>query len=880
MIATYRLQLEPRFGFSEVVDAIPFLRNLGISHLYLSPISEARAGSTHGYDVIDHNLIRHELGGTEGWEKLVAAARDAGLKIILDFVPNHAGVGPHNETWQNVLAFGQHSPYADFFDIDWNPLEESLQGKVLLPFLGQPYGQCLNDGEIKLIKYGRTFRASYGEHNFALAPFTYAEILATAMDHHERSDLYFDLKEIQEGYAALTPEDVRRAEMLEARLDRLAQEVNWELVLANFTGPVLHGILEKQNWRLAYWKAASYEINYRRFFDVNGLFALRIQNDEVFWDTHQLVSELLGCDEVAGLRIDHIDGLFDPQAYLERLRELGAKHVWVEKILAPSETIPEAWAVEGTTGYEFMNDTMSVLLQPSGFDAIIRTYQRFVQDSESFRETVRDSKRLVMEVSLASELHRLAYGLNRLCKSDYHTRDFAMGALREALAELIAALDRYRTYLPYEQESAKKVVQAAVQRARQKTPSFEPSIYDFILKVINGDLPEPLLETQRGWVGRLQQYCSAVAAKGVEDTTFYRYMPLVALNEVGGVPLVGEQPIQAFHSHARFRLRYHPLNMLATATHDHKRGEDTRMRLIGLTELPEMWDETLRGLSRIGDLYCNMQGPSRQDQYLFYQILVALWPAASSADLGSRLWEYMQKATRESKRETSWNNQNASYESALETFVHGVVSDSQLPAIIEPLANNLARIGFYNSLSQLILKCISPGVPDFYQGTELLDLSLVDPDNRRAVDFQHRQNLLNEAQGLIEQCDGGKIASLLECCCERAKMYFTASLLKTRRDHNELLIAGSYRELEVRDGHQEHWIVFAREYENTAIIAVVPRLHGTWEESTSGRIDLDESLRGRAWTDCLTGAELKFEDIMELEKLPLRWAVLFSGATN
>ncbi len=880
MIATYRLQLEPTFGFSSVISAIPYLCRLGISHLYLSPISEARVGSTHGYDVINHNLINPELEGAEGWEALLEAARRSGLKIILDFVPNHAGVGPHNERWQNVLAFGQISRFANFFDIDWNPLEESLRGKVLLPFLGQPYGQCLNEGAIQLIKYGRTFRASYGEHNFALAPFTYAEVLSSAMRQHERSNLYFDLKELQEGYAALSPQDVRRAEMLEARLDRCAQEVNWETVLASFSGTKLHEILEKQNWRLAYWKAASYEINYRRFFDVNGLFALRIQNDEVFWDTHQLISELLGRDEVEGLRIDHVDGLFDPQAYLDRLRELGARHVWVEKILAAGETLPDGWAVEGTTGYEFMNDTMQVLLQPAGFEAISRTYQRFVQDGESFRETARDSKRLVMETSLASELHRLAYELNRLCKADYHTRDFAMGALREALAELIAALDRYRTYLPYGQDLAKEVMHAAAQRAMQKTPSFEPSIYDFILKVIHGDLPEQLLETQQAWVGRFQQYCSAVAAKGVEDTTFYRYMPLVALNEVGGAPIVGEQPIQAFHSHARFRLRYHPLNMLATATHDHKRGEDTRMRLIALTELPEMWDESLRALIRIGDAHCNMHGPSRHDQYLFYQILAATWPAADSAELGKRLSEYMLKATRESKRQTSWNNQNTNYESALETFVSGVVADNQLATTIEPLAKNLARIGFYNSLSQLVLKCVSPGVPDFYQGTELLDLSLVDPDNRRAVNFHHREELLSEALQIADNGEASKISALLETCSEGAKMYFTSRLLNLRRDQQDLLMSGSYRELGVSDCSAEHWIVFAREFEGAAIIALVPRLHRSEDTSASGRVELDEKLNGRAWVDCFTGMQFKFDNRVSIQELPLRWAVLYSGATN
>ena len=325
MIATYRLQLEPNFGFAEVERIVPYLQQLGVSHLYLSPITEARQGSTHGYDVVDHNVIRKELGGEEAWESLLAAVRKAGLKIIIDFVPNHAGVGPHNEAWQNVLAFGQHSEFANYFDIDWTPLEDSLQGKVLLPFLGKPYGECLDAGEIKLIKYGSTFRASYGEHNFAISPRTYVEILEAAMAQNERADVYFDLKELKESYASLAADDVHRAEMLERRLDRIADRVDWSAALATFDNEAIHQILEKQNWRLAYWKAASYEINYRRFFDVNGLFALRIQDDEVFWSSHRLISEILGHAEIEGLRIDHIDGLYDPQAYLHQLRDLGAK---------------------------------------------------------------------------------------------------------------------------------------------------------------------------------------------------------------------------------------------------------------------------------------------------------------------------------------------------------------------------------------------------------------------------------------------------------------------------------------------------------------------------------------------------------------------------
>ncbi len=873
MIATYRLQLEPKFGFAEVVQIVPYLQRLGISHLYLSPITEAKEGSTHGYDVIDHNAIRDQLGGEKGWHILLATVRDAGLKIIIDIVPNHAGVGPHNEAWQNVLAFGKHSKFAEYFDIDWSPLEDSLHDKVLLPFLGKPYGQCLDDGEISIVKYGSTFRASYGEHNFALSPVSYACLLAAAMPLHERSDLYFDIKDLQEGYRSLTPEDVPRAEMLERRLDQIADQVNWEATLATFTGTALHELLEQQNWRLAYWKAASYEINYRRFFDVNGLFALRVQDDEVFWSSHTLVSELLAVDVVDGLRVDHVDGLFDPQAYLQRLHDLGARHVWVEKILAAGETLPDEWRVEGTTGYEFMNDAMNVLADAVGLESIIRTYHRFVQDNDSYEKITRESKHLVMEYSLSSELHRLAYGLNRLCKADYHTRDFALGALREALVELIAAIGRYRTYLPYGFEAAEKVVQTAVQLAIQRTPSFEPTIYSFIAKVILGDLPEQLLESQQAWVGRFQQYCSAVAAKGVEDTTFYRYVPLIALNEVGGEPLVGEQPLQAFHSHARFRARYRPLSLLATATHDHKRGEDTRMRLIALTEFPDLWDETLRSLAKIGEAHSSLHTPSRHDQYLLFQVLLATWFGHEPSDYFDRLWTYMQKAARESKQKTSWNNPNEHYEKALKSFVSNLLSHEELPAAIAPLAQKIAQVGLRNSISQLVLKFTTPGVPDIYQGCELLDLSLVDPDNRRPVDYSLRTQFLHDCLTGCEAKQKLNFEQQIESIDESIKMFFLARLLHLRTAHTELFKSGSYQELKVNGPDSNHWIAFSRQLDNEVIAVIVPRLNSV--QRMDAHIELDARLHGQNWTELLSQIGHRFSETVDVALLPQPWAVLY-----
>lgn len=878
MIATYRLQLLPGFDFSEVEKLVPYLKWLGVSHLYLSPVTEARAGSTHGYDVIHHNAIREEFGGREGFERLLAVVREADLELILDYVPNHAGVGPYNEAWQHVLAYGRHSEYARYFDIDWDPLEQTLQGKVLLPFLGQSYGQALDTGKISIIWQDGRFYAAYFDNRFALSPASYADILAVAMTHHERTDVYFDLKDLQEAYASLSPAEVQRAEMLERRLQASAGDMDWEPILDEFQGETLHQLLEQQNWRLAYWKAASYEINYRRFFDINGLVALRMEDDEVFWNAHRMLGELMTQEGIAGVRIDHIDGLFDPEAYLERLRELGTRHIWVEKILAPGETVPECWPVDGTTGYEFMNDVMKVLLAPEGLESIVRTYGRFVPEGQTFKEVTRESKLLVMETSLSSELYRLSYQLNRLCKADYHTRDFALGALREALSEIIAALDRYRTYLPYDQETARDVIEKVAYRARQQTPAFEPSIYDFIADIILGEIPEHVKDQQQAWVGRFQQYTAPVAAKGVEDTSFYRYLPLVALNEVGGDPEVGQQPVQAFHSHARFRAQRYPRNLLATATHDHKRGEDTRMRLITLTEVPDQWDETLRALSSIGESHRGLHGPSRYDEYLFYQSLVALWEGSDHGALCDRLWQYMQKASRESKRQTSWNNPNEGYEKDLEAFVRGVFEDARLPEAIQPLAVLVAERGFFNSLSQLVLKFTVPGVPDLYQGCELLDLSLVDPDNRTPVDYERRRTLLEELQGLLNQPDSETLCAMVSARDETAKFFLTARLLRLRAEHRELFNNGSYRDLELQGPDTDHWLVFAREMEDAAMVVVVPRFPATWADRHEARIVLDDELAGREWNEALTDTTLRVESELDLRSLPTPWGVLRSTA--
>lgn len=877
MTATYRLQLRPEFGFAEAEAILPYLDRLGVSHLYLSPITEARAGSTHGYDVVDHNRISEALGGREGFDRLAAACAARGLGIVLDWVPNHAGVGPGNVYWQDMLAYGPHSPTARFFDVDWHPLKRNLHDKVLLPFLGAPYGEALDAGEIGLSYDDGRFYATYYDSRFALSPSTYAALLDAALPAHEREDAYFDLKDLAEAYRGVEPHEREKAEALRRRLLALAERADVAAGLADVTGDALHDLLDRQLWRLASWKTAGHDINYRRFFDINGLVALRMEDPDVFWDAHQLLGELLAQDGVHGVRIDHVDGLFDPHGYLEHLRELGAQHVWVEKILAPDEPLPPEWPTEGTTGYEFMNAVVHLVLREDGLEALDAVWRRAVPAAPSWDETVHASKALVMETSLPGELARLATGLNRISESDYHTRDFTLGALREALEEIVAAFDRYRTYLPYDAEDARAVVRRAIIRAKMQTPATEHSVYDFIGRVVLGETeaPEALAEPVRQWVGRFQQYTAPVAAKGVEDTAFYRYARLLALNEVGGEPAHGALAPKGFHADAAARAERYPHNLLATATHDHKRGEDTRLRLAALTEIPDTWAAAVDALDIATRGFCGDRGPSPLDRYVVYQTLAALWtppPAADAAayraDLADRLWDYVQKATREAKLATNWLNPDEAYEADLEAFVRAAVADDGVAEALAPVAEQVAALGLRSTFTQTVLKLTSPGVPDLYQGTETLDLSLVDPDNRRPVDYDLRQQTLDALAAHLDAPDADAVRAMLEGGDAQAKPYLVARLLQLRRERPEVF-EGGYRPLPIEGDGADEWLAFARtDADGPALVTVVPRFATSAPGAT---VELPGS---GPWLEWLSGEEVGGSRTVAVGDLPLPWSVL------
>ena len=881
MTATYRLQLTPEFGFAEVEALVPYLRELGVSHLYLSPITEARPGSTHGYDVIDHNSVREAFGGREGFESLRETAVEAGLGLVLDFVPNHAGVGPANEAWQDVLAYGRHSAYAHHFDVDWTPLKPELQGKILLPFLGTTYGAALDDGEITLTYEDGRFAAAYYEHRFALSPRTYPPILDALLPAYERTEAYFDLQELRDAFADLAPDARERAEALCRRLEAVDVPFDAETLNDALDRPALHELLEDQHWRLAYWKTAGREINYRRFFTINDLVGLRMEDEDLFWGAHRLLGDLLAEDGVDGVRIDHVDGLFDPHEYLDRLRDLGADRIWVEKILAPGETLPDDWPVEGTTGYDFLNDAMGVLLHDDGEDALNRIYRRTVPDAASFDEHVYHSKSLVIGQTLTSELSRLAYGLDRLSEADYHTRDVTLTALREALKEVVAALDRYRTFLPYDEETAHEVIDEALHRARRRNPAAEPTVFDFVERAILGALREDLQADQRAWVGRFQQYTGPVAAKGIEDTAFYRYNRLTALNEVGGDPGTFGTHDHAVHARNRFRAREYPESLLTTATHDHKRGADTRLRLLALAEVPDRWGEIVPVLDAVGDEYRGAHGPSRNDAYLFYQTLAALWcddtgtPRRGDArtDLADRLASYVVKAAREAKQQTSWINPNEDYEADLDAFVRGVTTDAKTPDLLDDVSGTLAEAGFATRLSQLTLKGTAPGVPDVYRGTEGADLSLVDPDNRRPVDWARRRSALDDLAPLLDDPSPDAVRSLFDGPDPRAYLYLTARLLRWRRAHPELAAAKGYADLSPTGEGQDDWFAFARftgpeDAPDAALLTVVARHPLTRDPDAPATLPLPDPLADRTWTDVLTGASLDAASAIDVQSVP------------
>jgi (1->4)-alpha-D-glucan 1-alpha-D-glucosylmutase len=867
--ATYRLQLHAGFTFRDATALVPYLADLGVSHVYSSPILRARPGSRHGYDIIDHNAFNPEIGTAEDFAAFVSALRARGLGLIVDFVPNHMGIGSENRWWLDVLEWGEASPYAAYFDIDWRPLRDGMRGKVLLPFLGEPYGQALSSGHI-VLGYDRPagFALRYFEHRFPLAPATYASLLADA-SNPELAVVAGDFERL----SLATQAEVRAAgRELVGRLAELAEQPDvvrtLETIVERFNADPqrLDALILQQHFRLAYWRVAGDEINYRRFFDINSLAALRIENAQCFADTHQLIFELLSRGDVDGLRIDHIDGLFDPIGYCDLLRSrselLGHEpYLVVEKILARHETLRERWRIDGTTGYEYLALITGLLINADAEARVDRIYKRFTGRGERFAEAAYSARRFVMKTALAGELNVLAQGLDRIAQADVNSRDFTLLGLRRALQEVIACFPVYRTYARTGEmtDDDRRDIDWAIGLARKYDRQSEPSVYDFIGSVLKSPAGRDPSEGERARIDlamRFQQYTAPLSAKGIEDTAFYRYQRLIALNEVGGDPAHFGHSVAAFHQENLLRSRHRPHGMLTTATHDTKRGEDARVRIAVLSEMPHAWESSVRKWAQLNArrrvVVDGSAAPDRNDEYFIYQTLVGSWPLelfeesdlSIAAEFLGRLEVYLVKALREAKRHSSWARPNEAYESATLTFARRILDRSHRSPFIEDFSrfvHGVARFGMYNGLTQTVLRVMGPGVPDTYQGCEFWDLSFVDPDNRRPVDYGVRARRLAALRESHAKLGGKQVSrELLDTWTDGSlKLYVMWRLLSWRRANPEAFEAGAYRPVEVSGRFSEHLCAFAMRQ----AIVVVPRLVARMLGSS------DRQPLGEAWED-------------------------------
>jgi len=909
--ATYRLQFNSEFTFRDGERLVPYLAALGISHVYASPYLKARSGSTHGYDIVDHSALNPEIGSRDEYDRFLETLHRHGLGQILDLVPNHMGVGgADNGWWLHVLEHGQSSPYAEYFDIDWDPVKEELRDKVLVPVLDAHYGAALESGglEVRFDSGEGSFSVWFYEHRLPIDPRTYPLILngdetPLARDAVLNSEWHALLGALENLPSRNDPDPGQRSRRLRQAADckrRLAalyaeSETLREFLPARLRAlngtpgesssfDALHRLLESQAYRTAWWRVAADDINYRRFFDINDLAALRMENPPVFEDTHRLVGELLAAGALDGLRIDHPDGLYDPPSYLRALRERLRRgqpedfYLVVEKILAPYERLPEHWPVHGTTGYEFAYLTDHLLLDPGGETSLTRTYQRFLGEPAGFEELLYDCKLLIIRSQLSSEITVLSNLADGIAQADRHTRDFTLNGLRDALIEVVANFPVYRTYVGDDGpgDDDRRYIHWAVARAKKRNQAKDPLIFDFLQQLMLGEGPGALRGAVRRFSVRMQQYTAPVMAKSMEDTAFYRYNRLVSLNEVGGEPQHFALSVNAFHHANRERCERWPHAMLASSTHDTKRSEDVRARLNALSELPVEWRRHVGRWRRINRAKAaeldTGRAPSRNDEYLIYQTLLGVWPLHDPDQeeldrLRQRLSDYMIKAVREAKARSSWINPDEEYEQGILNFVAALLRAPRTAFLTDfaPLAERIARLGLYNSLVQTALKLTVPGVPDIYQGNELWTFRLVDPDNRQPVDYALRARLVEDMER--RAAEGGQEAlqsELLENLTDgRAKLYLTWRLLHFRRRHAALFRDGDYTPLSILGERQEHVCGFLRTRGDEYLAVVVPLrmaslmsapgeppLGGAWNDTA---VQLPESVLPARWTNVLTG---------------------------
>ncbi|CAN5857532.1 malto-oligosyltrehalose synthase [soil metagenome] len=858
LFATYRVQLTPEFDFASAAHIVPYLAELGISHLYCSPYLQAATGSNHGYDVVDPTRVNEEIGGEAGRRRLVQALQESGLGQVVDMVPNHMAIGDRaNRWWWDVLENGRASPYARYFDVDWNPPEVKLRNRVLMAILGDHYGRIVEAGEIRVVRDRAEFTLAYHEHLLPLSPPSLEGLLSAAARHCSNTELeslaaaFGRLPKSTESDEDLVHERIRDKEVLKDRLmslmeadSEVLEAVDTALEVLNGTPDAVDDLLQRQNYRLAYWKTAVQDLDYRRFFDVDTLVGVRNEDPEVFADTHRLILGWVKTGDVAGLRIDHPDGLRDPQGYLQRLSDQ-APGAWivVEKILEPGERLPETWPVAGTTGYDFLNRLTGLFIDGSNESVITALYRELTGESGDWDEVVLERKHQVLREVLTADLTRLTGLFVEICERHRRYRDYTRYELSQALREVLASFPVYRTYIrpgdPASWQDLRHVVES-VEAAKNRRGDLDPELFGFLegLLLLQASIPEsrrpvpPEIEL----VMRFQQLSGPVMAKGVEDTAFYNYNRFVALNEVGGDPGRFGLPVDEFHAACRVAQECYPTSMLDTSTHDTKRSEDVRARLALLSEMPDAWAVAVRRWMSHNDGY-RAGLVDRNIEYLLYQVLVGAWPLTKD-----RTVAYIQKASREAKTHTSWLAPNPAYDEALVGFVHFLFDDAEFQRTMAAFVAPLIAPGRVNSLSQTLVKLTAPGVPDIYQGTELEDLSLVDPDNRRPVDYGRRVALLRELDGL-------KVDDILARAAEGLpKLFVIRRALKLRRQLPEAFGAeASYEQQPAGGAKAGNVVAFTRW---GVVATIVPRLvlgvQDGWGDTTV-------EIPAGSWKNALTG---------------------------
>jgi len=937
--STYRLQFNRQFTFAQAREIVPYLDALGISDCYASPYFQARADSQHGYDITDHNKLNAAIGSRAEYDAWIADLHARGMGQIVDFVPNHMGIGePLNQWWMDVLENGPSSLYAPYFDIQWKPLKSDLQDKVLLPILGDQYGRVLERGELQVRFDAGAFSLRYYDHEFPIAPGTYRHILEIALEKlasFRDEEFYAEFQSIITALEYLPrrtetdPERIaeraREKEIIKRRLERRCQEAPQVQAAVTEAVTQINGtpgqprsfdaldlLLNDQSYRLAFWRVAAEEINYRRFFDVNDLAAIRMELPEVFDATHRLLLELIGAGAVTGVRIDHPDGLYLPKEYFEKFQSCCAAalgiplpedgrsiYLLAEKILSGNETLRKDWPIHGTTGYEFGKLLAGLLVDASSEQAITKTFHRFLGHSMHFGHLVYAKKRLIMRLSLANDVNVLGDMLDRLSEQNRWFRDFTLEALARAVRETIACFPVYRTYVTPGQpvsEEDRAIIERAVTAAKRRNPALEESVFNFLRDILLFRFPENLddeaREAHAHFVLKFQQSTGPIMAKGLEDTAFYIYNRLAALNEVGGEPQHFGFSVDDFHQRNLERQRDWPATLLATSTHDTKRSEDVRARMAAISEVPQLWRSTLqrwrvinRRAKRILD---DTAAPDPNEEYLFYQTLLGTWPmdAAGQAektvgpDYISRIQAYMAKALKEAKMNTSWIQPNEQWDAAMNDFVARVLDPSPknkfLPSFL-PVAEEIARLGAINSLAQVALKLTAPGVPDIYQGNEIWDFSLVDPDNRRPVDYQRRRQMLDALESaspeeLLQHWPDGRI-----------KLFLTQRLLRFRRAHAALFGDGKYIPLSASGTFADCCVAFIREHAGEWVLVLIPRISSrvvfppTGAKWNDTAVDLPDSILLEDASEIFTHRELRGRNLPLAEAMS---ALPFAVYTN